>query len=301
MIATAGQAAKVRHTLAGSTPPSALAATLYAPDGTIAVAEFEIAPPILLAVSSGRATTATDEAILPYEMPDVEEGEDEPTLTAKPGDLARAVDVWGTVHDCVLVGYSDDEIKVASFGGDPTEIESVWFPEILIELDDDAFATTGPGYRLEVEADGDKTQIHIVAGKLSLDISISPREYMDMAPGAVADLADIESRADWPRLVREAVAEVESKLLAQDRITSAIIGPVPLRRCVAAALHKLLGISAVPPQFQGDARAWLEHLRSQFASAMRDCMGAAYYDADMSGTISASEKLPTLGHRRVRW
>ena len=306
MIATMGQTARLRHRLAGMTPPSDLSCALYAPDGTEKWTS-DLTPPVAVDVSSGAATTETDEAIFVLDYEEAEGEEEVETLTAASGDLVRAVDSLGTIHDCILVGISaDDTMKVASFGGKASEVASVWLPEITISIPGDYLDAVGDGWRLEIVSEDEdeneyRTQEYLTVGRLSLDISISPREYMDMYPGGVSDLAEIEARYDWPRLVREAVAEVEAKLLAQAKIYTAIISPVSLRRAVAAALMKLLGSGTVPEQYADSKRDWLDYLRSNFASVMRDCMNSAHYDSDLSGTAADSERLPTTGHRRVRW
>jgi hypothetical protein len=124
---------------------------------------------------------------------------------------------------------------------------------------------------------------------------------MDAYPESSVDLSVIESRPDWPRLVRKAVEMVEAKLAAQEMVYTAIISSVSLRRSVAAALRLILSGSMVPAAHAANPTAWMDRVKNDFSSVVRDTMAAAYYDRDKSGTASASEKLPVTGSRRLKW
>lgn len=295
MIATKDRDSVLLHCLNETLPPTAITATLYHPDGTELWSSV-VAPPSLRSVSSVSTTTKPGELELITTS----------SVGGKPGDLARVIDSLGSHWDSILIGSTAILAKVAEFGGVSSTVESVWCPEIRITIPAAYLSETGDNYRLQIEttdADGydHETNVNFPVSLLALDLTISPRDYMDAYPVAANDLTDIESRADWPRLVREAVSVVERKLAADHRVASMLISSVSLRQAVAAALHLIIGQSAVPENWADDKATWIQSVKSNFGLVMRDCLSSASYDADGSGTASADEKMPSTGHRRLIW
>ncbi len=289
MIATINQTARLRHILGTEQPPTAIAWTLYDPAGTSKGAG-DLTPPAPLAVAEGRIGPDHQTAILTVAS----------QIAGSTGDLLRVLDEYGQIYDAILAGSTATTIKAAQLAAEPTEVVSVWCPEVVIEIPAEMLDETGTNWRLEVDVDGALHNIYLSVGRLSLDIHISPREYMDAYPGSVNDLAAID-RPDWPRLVRQAVSLVERKLSADGRIYTAVVSSVSLRAAVAAALQTIVGSGEVPEAWTDIKSQWHDRINNEFRQVMTDVLASASYDKDLSGTVSETDKLPTTSHRRLKW
>ena len=262
--------------------------TVYDPDG-VSQATGSITPPTSYPATATEGTYANEATLTSTSTP----------AQVEVGGTVRVLDTWGQVFDCNVYGKKSKSVRVSDFGGAATEVTSFYNPVVSIPVSSAVLDDTGNGWRADLTwVSGGATYrdtLYFSVCLVSLNLTISPREYLDYHPEAATDLAALERRKDWPRLVRAATTLVEERLRSMDRWYSAIVSPSGLRRCVAEALHVLLAPSSVPEGYKTNPADWTGRAEKRFNGAIADAMAGAYYDEDQDGTVSEEEKLAPAG------
>lgn len=276
MILAKAQAGTMRYLIAqGATPPGSIAASVYSPAGVLlGVALVPTAPTsknlasIAIGQREGYATLTLSTGL---------------TSPVIPGDILRVLDGQGLHSDCLCIGVNNLTIKIAEYGGSMTSVASCWKPEITIPLTGTHSPECGDGYRVSLtltytgRVDSD-TLWYGVAPFPSM-LEISPRDYVDYHPESGQQLMQVQGRSDWARVVLKGCEVVEIKLRGMERWANSIIAPTGHRRAVAAAIHRTLAPSYIPPSMSSDPQAWINDANAKFAEAIRDLLSGARYDA----------------------
>lgn len=290
MILTKNTACKVPYTVPGLIPPTALAFQVYGPTGD-ELAAGSVTPPTAIVVSAKTALIADDE----HEL----------TLASIPaswaaGQTLRVSDSYGSNHDCLIFGVkaSSKTVRVADlnlFSGDT--VSTAWCPEVSLSLPSTCTPENGDGYRIALTGttNGDPWTDSVWYGvsPLNLRTDLTPRDYLDFFPAA--DLASIAKRRDWGRLCASASGMLEERLRGRDKWHTLLVPSNGLRRSLACALHSLLAPSTIPAGYSAQPQIYIDQANAGYNQAVTDLLAAAYYDADQSGTVDASEKNAGLG------
>jgi hypothetical protein len=289
VILTKGLDNLVRYLLPAGAPPTACTWALSDPQGNFHQAATALPLPTAYAASGADGERA-QEALLTCT--------DTPTGLAV-GEVVRIRDSWGRDHDALCWGRNAKQVRVADFGGTASEVASVWAPELVWTVPAALLDETGEGWRLDLvwTADGvvHRDSVYATVCLISLSLTISPREYLDLHPTAAANLAALEARRDWPRLVRTAAAVVEQRLRAMNRWYAAIISPTGLRQIVAAAVGVLLAPGSIPEGYKSTPDAWTDRLEETFTQALAEALANAHYDRSQTGLPAAADQEARLG------
>ena len=287
MILTKDRASTVPHLIPSGVVPSAIAWTLYDMSNEALASDQALTPPTDYTVSSAAAGTGADEVVL--------------TLAATPsefsaGDTVRVRDTWGRDFDGVVYGVntSGKQLRVSDCPITASEVATCWNPRIAVPIFDTYVDEVGDGWRAKfaITQAGivTYTNVYFAVALVSLDLSISPREYLDHHPDAAADLAHLETRKDWPRLIEVAAERVEERLRGEKRWYSLIVSATGLRRAVVEALHMILAPSWAPENV--DRLEWKRDAVAGFNEAIASLLASGSYDDDASGTADDDEEAP---------
>ena len=144
------------------------------------------------------------------------------------------------------------------------------------------------------------TEIWLACALFAVDLTISPREYLDQHPDAAADLASLEQRRDWRRMIRSASERVVARLLSHERVYSALYSPVGLRRCIVEALHCALAGVQIPLPWAQAPEQYIERCERQYTAAVEELLATAHYDSLDAGTVAGSDAPRPRTTRLVR-
>lgn len=284
-ILTKDRASSLAYLIPEGSPPSFVLWTLYDRTATILASAQPITPPTEYTVDSAAAGAGVDELVL--------------TLSATPsefsvGDVVRVRDDWGRDYDGYVHGVdsSGKRLRVADCPATASEVATCWAPTVSVPIGSSYVDETGDGWRvtLDITQPEGTTQdtIYFSVGVVSLELTISPREFLDNHPEAAVDLAHLESRKDWPRLVDAAKGRVEEKLRGAKRWHTLIVSSTGLRRVVVEAVNMILAASWAPSGV--DRLAWKDDARAGFNAAVADLLASGHYDEDLGKTADSDEE-----------
>lgn len=277
---------KLVYLLPEGPPPTSITWSLYDPDGNAALASQTVDPPTAYTVSSGTQNNSPDDVTLTCAEAPTEVG---------PGDIARVLDTWNAYHDGLCYGRNGTDLRVADVPHTlADEPSTVYNPEVEIEIPASALDETGNGWRLDVTivqgGETIKDTLWPSVGLYLVQMQVSPREVMDRFPAIRSDLAHLETRRDWPRVIRRAVTMVENSILGTEKWYTQLVSPTGLRNAVAAAAWMILAPTAVPENY--DAAEWGRDAERTYTEAISILLSSAYTDKDLSGTIETDERNP---------
>ena len=283
MILTKDLAGLVPYLIPGGDLPSSVSWTLYDRTATALASDQAITIPTLFTVSSASELSGNDEIAI--------------TLAAAPtgiavGDTVRLRDSYARDFDCAVWGVdaTAKTIRVADFGGIASEVETCWNPKVTVPIAAIHLDESGDGWRVTLDIDGTEDTIWFSVALMSMDLSISPRDYLDRHPEASNNLAHLESRRDWKRLIGVAGEKVEERIRTRTKWYSLIISSTGIRRAVVEALNVLLSSETCPAGV--NLLDWLDRSEARFNSAVSDLLSSGYYDDDESGTADTDEESP---------
>lgn len=218
--------------------------------------------------------------------------------TLEPGQALRVTDTWGLTRDALLVGAQGSSLRLDDYGGEASEIATVWCPEVSIALTGEDLDEVSDGWRLEIATGSRRDQLAFAVCRYALDSRVSLREYLDVHPDASSDIAALERRRDWSRHVQHAVRRVETSLRGEDRWLHAVLDTDAIDQAVIAALHvTLLPVMARDRDDLAELRA--EAYR-EYRDTIREVVAGAAYDADQDGETDDTEQRHPQVTRIVR-
>lgn len=288
-ILTKDRAGSLRYVIPDGPVPTSITWSLQDPDGNALVTDQALTPPASYTASSATDGDRLDEREVVFATDPTE-------LTV--GAIVRMFDTWGRTFDCICYGRlaASKAARLADCPVDSTEVATAYNPVISIPIGASHVDDTGDGWRVDLAiTQGGQTEYHTIwfsVALLSLNLAISPREYLNQNPNMARDLEALELRKDWPQLILEAAGRLEERLRSRDRWYSMTVSDTGLRRCMMAAVGVILAPITVPDNtnvldWKGDAEA-------RFNQAVSDMLASGHYDADESGTIEDDEKNPPI-------
>jgi hypothetical protein len=287
MILTKDRASTVPYLIPSGVVPSAIAWTLYDMTNTALASDQPVTPPTSYTVASGAAGDGADEVVL--------------TLGVAPaefavGDVVRVRDTWGRDFDGVVFGVntSAKQLRVADCPIDASEVATCWNPLISIPVSASYVDEVGDGWRVKLAITQSGTvvydNVYFAVALLSLNLTVSPREYLDHHPESANDLAHMETRKDWSRLIAVARGRVEERLRGEKRWYSLVVSSTGVRRAVIEALHMLMAPSWAPESV--DRMEWKREAVAGFNESIAALLASGSYDADASGVVDDDEDAP---------
>jgi hypothetical protein len=290
MMLTKGADNRVTYLLPQSSPPSAMTWGLNDPAGNAHATAQAVTVPSSYAASSAAAGTNQGDVTVTCSTT--------PTGIA-PGSPVRVLDTWGQAWDAICAGRNAKLLRLVECGCNPSEVASVWCPEVAWTVSAALLDETGEAWSMPlawtVDGQAKADTLYPTVCRVSLALDISPRDYLSLHPEAATDLSALERRRDWPQLIATAKQLTEDRLRAADRWYAAVMSPAGLRRLVVECCHLLLAPSNVPENFAATPDAWLTRAEQRVTEAASDCLATAKYDADQDGTADDDE---TIAMRR---
>ena len=295
MILAKSTDGRISYLLPPGSPPTSIAWALSDPAGNSHLAAQSVTPPSLYTVSSGTANSSPDDVSLVCSAP--------PTELAA-GNIARVIDTYRRVIDGICYGRAGSVVRVTDVPHTlDTEAETVYNPEVVLSIPGAQLDETGNGWRIDVTIVQDgvtiKDTIWFSVGIYVVSMRISPREVMDRYPSIRSDLAHMETRIDWDRIVARAIGMVEETILGMDKWYTQLVSPTGLRAAVCAAAWYIIAPTAVPEGH--DADTWITRAERSYTEAISALLASAYTDSDNSGTVESDERNPrSMQFRLVR-